>query len=99
MHQIGNTFTRLQSAIEFTESDLQESENTVCVLGEPPARFTAVHSQALLNAWYKRIQRCLTEPVQIELRKGHRRVQVGALLVADNVLYGGLVAGRAFFRR
>ena len=83
MHQIGNTFTRLQSAIEFTESDLQESENTVCVLGEPPARFTAVHSQALLNAWYKRIQRCLTEPVQIELRKGHRRVQVLGTAIFD----------------
>ena len=66
MHQIGNTFTRLEPAIEFAEASFQSNPNTVCIIGNPPERFAAIHSQGLLNAWYKRLQRCVAEPVQLE---------------------------------
>lgn len=75
MYQIGNAFTRLVPVIEFTEADLRAGSATACVLGEPPAEFASVHSAVLINAWHAKLQRCLAEPVQVEQRKGHRRVQ------------------------
>ena len=83
MHQIGNTFTRLEPAIEFAEVSFQSNPNTVCIIGNPPERFAAIHSQGLLNAWYKRLQRCVAEPVQLEQRRGHRRVQVLGQAIFD----------------
>lgn len=83
MHQIGNTFTRLQPVIEFTEDSFEFDPNTVCVIGEPPKRFAAIHSQGLLNAWYQKLQACLNQPVQVEQRKGHRRVQVLGTAIFD----------------
>ena len=76
MHQIGNTFTRLEPAIEFEEESFKFNPLMVCIIGEPPERFAAIHSQGLLNTWYRRLQRCVAEPVQLEQRRGHRRVQV-----------------------
>ena len=75
MHQIGNSFTRLEPAIDFSGVALQDDPTTPCVLGDPPARLAAVHSPALVNAWHAKLILCLAEPTQTEQRKGHRRVQ------------------------
>ena len=75
MHQIGNSFTRLEPAIDFSGVALQDDPTTPCVLGDPPARLAAVHSPALANAWHAKLILCLAEPTQTEQRKGHRRVQ------------------------
>jgi hypothetical protein len=83
MHQIGNSFTRLQPAIEFAESAFTPVPDTLGVLGDPPARFNPVHSQSLLNAWYNKLQNCLADPIQVEQRQGHRRVQILGCLVYD----------------
>ena len=99
MHQIGNTFTRLPASIEFilgtaqsqsvtqpgaaSASGLNDDNNAVCILGEPAAKFATVHSPALVNAWHDKLQRCLNEPVQLEQRKGHRRVGVLGTAIFD----------------
>ena len=83
MHQIGNTFTRLEPAIEFTEESFRFHPDVVCIIGEPPERFAAIHSRGLLNTWYRRLQRCVAEPVQLEQRRGHRRVQVLGTAIFD----------------
>ena len=75
MHQIGNSFTRLEPAIDFSGVALQDDPTTPYVLGDPPARLAAVHSPALANAWHAKLILCLAEPTQTEQRKGHRRVQ------------------------
>jgi len=90
MHQIGATFTRLQPVIEFSEKAFAACTDTVSVLGEPPARFETVHSQSLLNAWYNKVQSCLAEPVQVEQRPGHRRVQVLGTTIFDFAVDGTL---------
>ena len=83
MHQIGNTFTRLLPAIEFTELAFTPIPDTVSLLGDPPANFDVVHSRSLLNTWYNKLQNALKEPVVLERRPGHRRVQVLGSAVFD----------------
>jgi hypothetical protein len=83
MHQISNTFTRLLPAIEFADSAFTQGHDTVRVLLDPPAMFDAVHSPSLLNTWYKKLQDALCQPVQVEQRQGHRRVQVLGTAIFD----------------
>ena len=88
MHQIGNSFTRLPASIGFFEYSAAAGEaandsTTTCVLGVPAAQFETIHCPALVNAWHDKLQRCLLEPVQLEQRKGHRRVNVLGTAVFD----------------
>jgi hypothetical protein len=76
MYQIGNSFTRLQSSIDFSEVQNLSVVDAACVLGVPPPQFSSVHCPALVNAWHERLQAALEQPVQVELRRGHRRVQI-----------------------
>lgn len=75
MHQIGNSFTRLKSSIDFSGVAFQDNPTTPCVLGVPPARLASVHLPAFVNAWHAKLILCLAEPTQTEQRKGHRRAQ------------------------
>lgn len=90
MYQIGETFTRLQPAIEFADSAFTPQEGTVSVLGDPPAKFAEVHSPSFLNAWYNKLQDCLERPVQSEQRRGQRRVQVLGTAIFDFASDGSL---------
>jgi hypothetical protein len=90
MFQIGETFTRLQPAIEFANSAFTPQEGTVSVLGDPPDKFAAVHSPSMLNAWYNKLQDSLERPVQSEQRRGHRRVQVLGTAIFDFASDGSL---------
>jgi hypothetical protein len=83
MYQIGETFTRLQPAIEFADCAFTPQEGTVCVLGDPPDKFAAVHSPSLLKAWSDKLQSCLARPVQSEQRRGQRRVHVLGTAIFD----------------
>jgi hypothetical protein len=83
MYQIGDAFTTLTPGLNLTAQDFDPVLGEVSVLGDPPARFAAVHCSSLLNAWYRRLQACQADPVQIEQRKGHRRVQVMGCYVYD----------------
>lgn len=78
MFQIGETFTRLQPAIEFADSAFTPQEGTVSVLGDPPAKFAEVHSPSFLNAWYNKLHDCLERPVRTEQRGGHLAAQAAA---------------------
>ena len=42
-----------------------------------------MHSPAIVNAWHAKLQACLAEPVQLEQRKGHRRVNVLGCAIFD----------------
>jgi hypothetical protein len=57
--------------------------DTTCVLGNPPKKFATVHASALINAWHAKLQQCLADPVQLEQRKGHRRVGVLGTAIFD----------------
>jgi hypothetical protein len=76
MYQIDKSFTRLQSAIDFSSVAIDETSRAIRQIGNPPAELVAVHCPSLLNAWHARLCQAMDEPTQTEVRKGHRRVQV-----------------------
>jgi hypothetical protein len=71
------------SAASSGDPTADTSAQIACVLGEPRKKFAAVHSSAIVNAWYDKLQASLTEPVQLEQRKGHRRVGVLGTAIFD----------------
>lgn len=76
MYQINDSFTRLEPAIDMAQAMQTQCANDPCVIGDPPTELLSVHTPALLNAWHAQLVASLANPTQVELRKGHRRVQI-----------------------
>ena len=76
MYQIDQSFTRLESSIDFATVALDQAISGWCVLGSPPARLLPVHCPALVKAWHERLVQALVQPTQVERHNGYRRVQV-----------------------
>lgn len=88
IHATGNTVDSTtdvagSSHASSSASQALSAADTTCVLGNPPKKFATVHTSALINAWHAKLQQCLAEPVQLEQRKGHRRVGVLGTAVFD----------------
>lgn len=75
MYQIGIGFTRLEPGINIAAAMQHQAQGEPCVIGNPSVRMKAVHCPALVNAWHRLLIRALAQPMQLEVRKGHRRFQ------------------------